>query len=111
MHAIYPTSMSGFDDRLPVAHCGTRSGGKFIDPESERMDRPRYDLSGRIVFISGASAGLGAHLGRLYAAAGAAVVLGARRVARSEALAEEISAAIPGYRRLLRSWIERIAVA
>jgi NAD(P)-dependent dehydrogenase (short-subunit alcohol dehydrogenase family) len=57
------------------------------------MDRPRYDLSARVAFISGASAGLGAHLARLYAAAGAAVVLGARRTERCEALATEITGA------------------
>ena len=54
------------------------------------MDQPRYDLRGRIAFISGASAGIGAHLARLYAAAGAAVVLGARRIERCEALAAQI---------------------
>jgi len=54
-------------------------------------DRPRYDLSGRVVIISGASAGFGAHLARLYAAAGAAVVLGARRTERCESLAAEIT--------------------
>jgi len=55
------------------------------------MDCPRYDLSGRVVFVSGASEGLGAHFARLYAAAGAAVVLGARRTDRSAALAAEIA--------------------
>lgn len=54
------------------------------------MDQPRYDLRGRIAFISGASADIGAHLARLYAAAGAAVVLGARRIERCEALAAQI---------------------
>lgn len=57
------------------------------------MNQPRYDLSGRVAFISGASAGIGAHLARLYAAAGAAVVLGARRLERCEALAAQITAA------------------
>lgn len=46
------------------------------------MDKPRYSLEGRIALVTGASSGLGAHLARLYAAAGAAVVLGARRVER-----------------------------
>ncbi|WP_068077231.1 SDR family NAD(P)-dependent oxidoreductase [Novosphingobium lentum] len=55
-------------------------------------DTPRYSLAGRIVFISGASSGLGAHFARLFAAAGAAVVIGARRVAQVEALAAEIEA-------------------
>jgi len=56
------------------------------------VNQPRYDLSGRVAFISGASAGIGAHLARLYAAAGAAVVLGARRLERCEALAAQITA-------------------
>lgn len=56
------------------------------------METPRYSLEGRIALITGASSGLGAHFARLYAAAGAAVVIGARRVERVEALAEEIEA-------------------
>ena len=54
---------------------------------------PRYSLQGRVALITGASSGLGAHLARLYAAAGAAVVLGARRVERIADLASEIEAA------------------
>jgi NAD(P)-dependent dehydrogenase (short-subunit alcohol dehydrogenase family) len=50
-------------------------------------------LSGRIALITGASSGLGAHFARLYAAEGAAVVIGARRVERVAALADEINAA------------------
>jgi len=57
------------------------------------MDKPRYSLDGRIALISGASSGLGAHFARLYAAAGAAVVIGARRVERLETVAGEIRAA------------------
>ncbi|MFN3470668.1 MAG: SDR family NAD(P)-dependent oxidoreductase [Novosphingobium sp.] len=57
------------------------------------MDKPRYSLEGRIALITGASSGLGARFARLYAAAGAAVVIGARRVERIAALAEEINAA------------------
>lgn len=50
-------------------------------------------LAGRIALITGASSGLGAHFARLYAAEGAAVVIGARRVERVVALADEINAA------------------
>jgi NAD(P)-dependent dehydrogenase (short-subunit alcohol dehydrogenase family) len=57
------------------------------------MERPRYSLDGRIALITGASSGLGAHFARLYAAAGAAVIIGARRVERVSALADEINGA------------------
>ena len=47
-------------------------------------------LRGRTCLITGASSGLGAHFARLYAAAGANVVVGARRVERVDDLAETI---------------------
>jgi NAD(P)-dependent dehydrogenase (short-subunit alcohol dehydrogenase family) len=50
-------------------------------------------LATRIALITGASSGLGAHFARLYANAGAAVVLGARRTERTAVLAAEIEAA------------------
>lgn len=50
-----------------------------------------FSLAGRTAFISGASSGLGAHFARLYAAAGAQLVIGARRIERVEALAEAIN--------------------
>lgn len=56
------------------------------------MEAPRYSLAGRVALITGASSGLGVHFARLYAAAGAAVVIGARRVERVETLAAEINA-------------------
>jgi NAD(P)-dependent dehydrogenase (short-subunit alcohol dehydrogenase family) len=52
-----------------------------------------YSLAGRTALITGASSGFGARFARLYAAAGANVVFGARRVERIEALAAEIEAA------------------
>jgi NAD(P)-dependent dehydrogenase (short-subunit alcohol dehydrogenase family) len=56
----------------------------------------RYSLEGRVALITGASSGIGAHLARLFAGAGARVVLGARRVERIAALAAEIGeAALP----------------
>ncbi len=49
-----------------------------------------FDLTGRIVVVSGASSGLGVQMARGYAAQGATLVLLARRVERLEALAEEL---------------------
>ncbi len=49
-----------------------------------------YSLAGRTALIAGASSGLGEGFARLYARAGANVVLGARRVERVAALAAEI---------------------
>jgi NAD(P)-dependent dehydrogenase (short-subunit alcohol dehydrogenase family) len=47
-------------------------------------------LAGRTCLITGASSGLGAHFARLAADAGARVVLGARRVERVKALADDL---------------------
>lgn len=49
-------------------------------------------LAGRTCLITGASAGLGAHFARIVSAAGARVVIGARRVERVAELAAEIEA-------------------
>lgn len=46
----------------------------------------------KVVLITGASSGIGAAIGRELAAAGAKVMLGARRTGRLDALAEEIRA-------------------
>ena len=54
---------------------------------------PAFDLSGRVALVTGASSGFGAHWARLLAAAGAKVVLAARRIDRLETTAEEIRAA------------------
>ncbi|MBC9251189.1 2-deoxy-D-gluconate 3-dehydrogenase [Pseudomonas alcaligenes] len=50
----------------------------------------QFSLAGRVVLITGASSGIGAHLARVAALAGARVVLAARRVERLEQVAKEI---------------------
>ena len=54
---------------------------------------PRFELTGRVALVTGASSGFGARWARLLAGAGAKVVIAARRVERLEALAAEIAAA------------------
>jgi NAD(P)-dependent dehydrogenase (short-subunit alcohol dehydrogenase family) len=49
-----------------------------------------FRLDGKVVVVTGASAGLGARFARVLDAAGARVVLAARRVERLELLAEEL---------------------
>ncbi len=49
-----------------------------------------FSLAGKTVLITGASSGIGAHLARVAAAAGANVVLAARRVERLEQVAKNI---------------------
>lgn len=52
-----------------------------------------FDLKDRIAIVTGASSGIGASLGKGLAAAGAHVVLAARRLERLQQLAREIEAA------------------
>jgi NADP-dependent 3-hydroxy acid dehydrogenase YdfG len=52
------------------------------------------NIEGKIIVITGASSGLGEATARHLAAAGANIVLGARRIARLEALATELG--LPG---------------
>lgn len=53
-------------------------------------------MQGRTVLITGASSGFGAHFARLFVREGARVVIGARRVDRIQALADELGeAALP----------------
>lgn len=51
-----------------------------------------FDLTGRVVVVSGASSGLGAQMARGFAGQGADLVLTARRLERLEELAEELRA-------------------
>ncbi|MBC2667915.1 SDR family NAD(P)-dependent oxidoreductase [Novosphingobium piscinae] len=54
---------------------------------------PAFDLSGRVALLTGASSGIGAHWARLLAAAGARVVLCARRAEALDGLVGTIAAA------------------
>lgn len=49
-----------------------------------------FSLTGKTVLITGASSGIGAHLARVAGAAGARVVLAARRVERLEQVAKDV---------------------
>ena len=53
-----------------------------------------FRLDDRVVIVTGASSGIGERLARVYAAAGAAVVVAARRLDRLDALAEQIPGAV-----------------
>ena len=53
---------------------------------------PAFDLSGRVALVTGASSGFGEHWSRLLAAAGAKVVLAARRTDRLQTVAAQIRA-------------------
>jgi NAD(P)-dependent dehydrogenase (short-subunit alcohol dehydrogenase family) len=54
-----------------------------------------FRLDGRVAIVTGASSGLGARFARVFDAAGARVALAARRLERLEALAGELSDALP----------------
>lgn len=56
------------------------------------MAEPTFSLAGKTAFVTGASSGLGAHFAGVLSRAGAQVAIGARRVDRLQALADEIRA-------------------
>lgn len=68
-------------------------GEDMQKPPVEAVILPRFDLTGRVALVTGASSGLGAHFARLLALAGCAVVLGAKRVERLTVLHDEIVSA------------------
>jgi len=51
-----------------------------------------FSLKGKVVLVTGASSGLGAHFAQVVSGAGAKVVIAARRVERLQALAEQLRA-------------------
>ncbi|GLK91109.1 SDR family NAD(P)-dependent oxidoreductase [Pseudomonas turukhanskensis] len=53
----------------------------------------RFSLTDNVVLVTGASSGIGAHLAKTAASAGARVVIGARRLERLEQVANDIRAA------------------
>jgi NAD(P)-dependent dehydrogenase (short-subunit alcohol dehydrogenase family) len=56
------------------------------------MLAPRFSLAGKTALVTGASSGLGEHFARVLAAAGAEVVVAARRIERLKGLETEIRA-------------------
>ena len=54
---------------------------------------PKFDLTGRVALVTGASSGIGERFARILAASGASVVLAARRTERLEAARADIEAA------------------
>src|SRR5258707_14619259 len=53
----------------------------------------RFDLSGKVALVTGASSGLGVHFARTLASAGASVAIAARRVDRLASLQAELQGA------------------
>src|SRR3954462_14855454 len=65
------------------------------EPSTSTDPLSAFRLDGRVAIVTGASSGLGARFARVLDAAGANVVLVARRLERLEALASELDDALP----------------
>lgn len=61
-------------------------------PELNSSTRPVFDLSGRTVLVTGASSGIGRRFAKILGAAGAQVVLAARRLPLLQELQAELEA-------------------
>src|SRR6059036_3330020 len=71
---------------------GRRYSSISLDSQAVALDPfAPFRLDDKVAVVTGASAGLGARFARVLDAAGARVVLVARRRARLEALAEQLS--------------------
>ena len=67
----------------------------MAEPSTTTDPLAAFRLDGRVAIVTGASSGLGARFARVLDAAGAKVVLVARRLERLEALAGELDDALP----------------
>jgi hypothetical protein len=75
---------------VSIESSGGRTGG-------DSLELPDFRLDGRVVIVTGASSGLGARFAAVLHAAGAHVVLAARRVDRLQAVAETIAVSQPDH--------------
>ena len=71
--------------------------GNRYRPAGFSLDNlPAGALTGRVVLITGASAGIGRRMAAIVAAAGATTVLGCRSETKGKAAVDEILSATPG---------------
>src|SRR4029453_18253728 len=88
---------------MAASSCSSKSPGKspLVIGQKYAAGVPQLDplsafrLDGRVAIVTGASSGLGARFARVLDAAGARVVLAARRRERLEGLAADLTDAIP----------------
>src|SRR3546814_3647504 len=64
-------------------------------PTEQPVHVPRFDVTGRVAIVTGASSGLGRQFARVLHAAGAQVIAAARRKERSDERAEECPGLVP----------------
>ncbi|HEY9564783.1 MAG TPA: SDR family oxidoreductase [Nocardioides sp.] len=64
-------------------------------PTEQPVHVPRFDVTGRVAIVTGASSGLGRQFARVLHAAGAQVIAAARRKERLDELAEECPGLVP----------------